>query len=544
MQRINQQELLERVKEVFTNPNVRTPSVEELREETIKHSTITEFGNIAVFTSVRNRSAKLTFIYSEDQRLMNSIEWTPERKELLENLPKTLQLVLEYLKKAPLIRVDRTMGDNPDFNPHCHLLFSIMRRDTVRVPYMWSQTLRPYSPSQPGPHIYLVYIPEWQEKDRQIIVFPDINLTFVLGSDYFGEVKKGFLRMAMYRAKVDKGYLGLHAGAKLVRARGKDGKLRTYSFLLFGLSGTGKTTHSVHDWGFTGEGEWVKIVQDDFVALRRDGSAYGTEIGFFIKTDGLDPESQPLIYEAATKPSAILENVMVDWKGKVYFKDLTLTGNGRGIIQWSDLGEKKADSINLPPVSEIDGIIFMFITRRMDILPMIQKLNPAQAAAAFMLGESIETSAGDPRRAGESVRVVGTNPFIVGPEEEEGNLFYEILRGLPQEKVQAYLLNTGSVGQKGNETGQPYHKIKICENAAAIRAILREEMEWEEDSVFGTLVPASFPGFDREAYNLERYYSKETIEALQQKLINERKEYMKKFRGLHPDILEAVGLEA
>lgn len=540
--KINLNELLERVKEFYEGPNVRTPSIEELREETIKHAVITEFGNIAVFSSVRNRSAKLTYVYAEDKKLMNALEWTETRKELLKNLPKTLELLLEYLKKAPLIRVDRTMGDNPEFNPHCHLLFSIARRDTVRVPYMWSQTLKPYDPNRPGPDIYLVYIPEWQEKDRQIIVFPEINLTFVLGTDYFGEVKKGFLRMAMYRAKVDKGFLGLHAGAKLVRAKGKDGKLRTYSFLLFGLSGTGKTTHSVHDWGFTGEGEWVKIVQDDFVALKKDGSAYGTEIGFFIKTDGLDPESQPLIYRAATRPTAILENVMVDWQGKVYFQDLTLTGNGRGIIQWTDLGDKKAESINLPPLSKIDGLIFLFITRRMDILPMIQKLNPAQAAAAFMLGESIETSAGDPRRAGESVRVVGTNPFIVGPEEEEGNVFYDILKTLPQDKIQAYLLNTGSVGQKENETGKPFHKIKISENAAVIRAILREEIEWEEHPAFGTLIPKDFPGFDREAYNLERYYSKATMQRLQQKLIEERKEYMKKFKELHPDILAAVGL--
>ena len=32
-----------------------------------------------------------------------------------------------------------------------------------------------------------------------------------------------------------------------------------------------------------------------------------------------------------------------------------------------------------------------------------------------MLGESIETSAGDPTKAGQAKREVGTNPFIVGP---------------------------------------------------------------------------------------------------------------------------------
>ncbi len=538
---LNQKEILERVKKAFEYPNVRTPSVEEMKEEAVKHGFITKDGSLAFLTSVRNRSAKLTYLYADDQELMNSIPWTDERKKLLEKLPQTLELVFQYLKKAPLIQHHRNMGINPDFNPHMHLLFSIGRRDTIRLPYMWTQSLPDYNPNAPGPELYIVFIPEWQEKDRQVIVFPEINLTFVLGTDYYGEIKKGFLRMAMYRAKRDKGYLGLHAGTKLARVKDKDGKLKTYSILLFGLSGTGKTTHSVHPWGLNPEeGERVWIVQDDFVALRPDGSAYGTEIGFFIKTDGLERESQPLIYESARKPSALLENVLADWKGEVYFQDLTLTGNGRGIIQWSDLGEWKSDTINIPPLSEIDGLIFLFITRRSDILPMIQKLNPAQAAATFMLGESIETSAGDPTKAGQSVRVVGTNPFIVGPEGEEGNIFYDLYRGLPQDKVQAYLMNTGKIGEAGNDRGTGFYKIKIKDNAAAIRAIMKNTIQWEKHSKFKTLVPKHIPDLDLKPFSLSNYYTEETAEKLTNQLIQERKEYMKKFPGLYEEILKAV----
>jgi hypothetical protein len=35
-------------------------------------------------------------------------------------------------------------------------------------------------------------------------------------------------------------------------------------------------------------GEGIEIVQDDVVFLKKDGSAYGTEKGFFLKTD-IDP---------------------------------------------------------------------------------------------------------------------------------------------------------------------------------------------------------------------------------------------------------------
>ena len=76
--------------------------------------------------------------------------------------------------------------------------------------------------------------------------FPDEGLTIVLGIDYVGEVKMGFLRMAMWEAK-KAGMLSLHAGSKLLTAKQPDGSTGNYGMLLFGLSGTGKTTHSCHD---------------------------------------------------------------------------------------------------------------------------------------------------------------------------------------------------------------------------------------------------------------------------------------------------------
>jgi hypothetical protein len=61
----------------------------------------------------------------------------------------------------------------------------------------------------------------------------------------------------------------------------------------------------------------------------------------------------------------------------------------------------------------------VFITRHNEIVPPVVKLSAEWGAAAFMLGESVETSAGDPSEAGKQRRVVGTNPFIVGSEEEK-----------------------------------------------------------------------------------------------------------------------------
>ena len=107
------------------------------------------------------------------------------------------------------------------------------------------------------------------------------------------------------------------------------------------------------------------------------------------------------------------------------------------------------------PRIDLDHVdLIFFITRRETIVPPAARLNPEQAAAYFMLGESIITSAADPTKAGQSVREVGTNPFIVGSEGEEGNLFYRIIKKNP--KVQCFLLNTGGFGGREIErTSEP-----------------------------------------------------------------------------------------
>ena len=58
----------------------------------------------------------------------------------------------------------------------------------------------------------------------------------MLNSDYFGESKKGGLRM-WNNIVYDRGGLSLHAGCKVIPVNGKP-----TTVLIVGLSGTGKTT--------------------------------------------------------------------------------------------------------------------------------------------------------------------------------------------------------------------------------------------------------------------------------------------------------------
>ncbi|MDI9619508.1 MAG: phosphoenolpyruvate carboxykinase [Candidatus Nezhaarchaeota archaeon] len=525
--------VLENVKMLEERPNVVKPSSDVLFRMAEEHGIKTKYKNLVFMTNVRNRSAGLT-VYVGSPRIMDHQQLNEKQAEILEKLPKTLERLHNYVKMVPLVRIDKVMGSNEDFTPVCTMYVSLQKKDCVRLAYMLDVLLFNKDQVIMGkekPQLYLLYIPEWQEKDRQIVVFPEIGVTYVLGSDYFGEAKKGFLRMAMWYAK-QREMLGVHAGAKIAKARGADGVLRRYSMLLFGLSATGKTTHICHSHGLDPAlGEGIEIVQDDVLFLRKDGSALGTENGFFLKTD-IDPVNQPLIWKAATKEGAVFENVMVDFEGNVHFLDETLTGNGRGVFPRSNLDAScLSPSINLPSLSELDGMVIIFITRRNTVVPIISKLTTEQAAAAFMLGESIETAASDPTRIGESVRVVGTNPFIVGNQNEEGLWFYDFLKR-NRDKIQCYLLNTGGVGEilvkKGRKTivEQKVLRVQIWETASIIRGILRGTVEWTNDEWFGVLIPKHVDGVDISKFDPRNFYLEEQLEEYVRGLKTERAQYM------------------
>ncbi|HHT9159681.1 MAG TPA: phosphoenolpyruvate carboxykinase [Candidatus Brocadiaceae bacterium] len=530
------------VKYLSTAPNVINSTDWTLRRSAERFASFTKFGNVAVHSTVKNRSAKITvYVGSDAVRLRTH---NPQQTEIINGLPNTLALVEEYIKRAPFVRINRTMGNNSEFSPNCNFFVSIQRPEMIRLAYMTWATLFPMR-ADIEPKQYIVYIPEWQETERQILVFPEISTTVVLGSDYYGESKKGFLRMAMWNAK-QKDMLGLHAGSKILKAKDSDGRIKRYGMLIFGMSGTGKTTHTCHTHGLNDTDEGIEILQDDVVFLKKDGSAYGSERGFYLKTEGLDPVTQPIIYKAATSRDAIFENVMIDYEGNLYFEDDTLTSNGRGIMMREDLSPYISNSINLPPVNEMDGLIVAFITRRHTVVPLAVKLTPEQAAAVFMLGESIETSAGDPKRAGESIREVGTNPFIIGDKSYEGNWFYDFVKR-HEGKVRCYQLNTGGLGEiiEKQPNGarvfkRKVQRVEIPEMSSIIRGITRGTNKWSKDKYWNVEVPTSVQGMDISKYNVEKFYDVDDVIKQVSDLRLERVEYMEKFNTLDKAIINAA----
>jgi len=142
-----------------------------------------------------------------------------------------------------------------------------------------------------------------------------------------------------------------------------------------------------------------------------------------------------------------------------------------------------------------------------------------------MLGESVQTSAGDPSAAGESTRVVGTNPFIIGSEGREGNRFRDLIADLD---VNCFVLNTGSVGSVD---------VGVETTITLLRSIARDAIEWETDETTGHTVPKSVPGIDIDAFDVATVLpdAESTLETLRK----ERERYLAQFGDLDPSIRDA-----
>ena len=490
-------------------------SRDELRDLARPGEKTSEYGSPVYATRVKNRSAKNTYVVANGTPI--GVMQQPIEREKAE---ETIRQVQEKLAEMELIQVDRRMGMSHEVPIHCRLY---VPREYARIAYMWHSMLFP-SDSSREPDFLSVYVPDWPER----LIFLDVGqgYTYILGTDYPGEAKKSMLRQAMYWIK-QRGGLGLHAGSKVLRVIGPDAELRDVGFLLFGLSGTGKTTLTLHDHGLE-EPERAIIKQDDVVLMTADGRAFGTEDGFYIKTEGLEP-SQSVLWGAATHETAVYENIKLDERGKVDFLDTSITSNGRGVVLRKYI-RGTGEGVDLEKANKI-----VFITRRNDVVPVCARLTGEQAAAYFMLGESIETSAGDPTKAGQAKREVGTNPFIVGPEAEEGNRLLAILRANPD--MEAYILNTGSIGAND---GSPGEKVTIRVSTEIMKQIAKERIEWEKDPDWGYEVPRKVPGLDLAKYDPRTYYAPEKYRELVDRLRVERRAWLAQFPGLDPVIPRAV----
>ncbi len=544
--------------QALAGPNIKEVDLDWLDPRAKATGVKTKFGSYGWRSAISSRIApKTVYLGSRDVRLTRP---TGEQKNLIAKSPNELDKVLHLLRTLPFYHIRRQMGENDSYNPFCNLYVSAADLINYRLGYMWGTTL--FKPTKrPGPEFVMVHIPEEHPIRQQVLVLPEHNINIALGTDYMGEDKKGFLRQAMWTAD-QKGMLGLHAGTKIVTAVNPDNKLKTYGVFLFGLTATGKSTWSCHQLGLNHkQDEKTLVTQDDIVFLRRNGSALGSENNFFVKTD-VEKDYQEAMYNTLTDKSALMENVMIKADGEPDFMDESLTANGRAVVQRKKLRVKISGkmvdifskSINLPPLDELDGLIFAFITRRNTIMNFAQELTPEQAVLAYLWGESTHSYASQPLKAGESVRIVGTDPFIIGPRANKVNRFYEIVMTLVNNhpgKLKFMQYNTGGIGEiietsedEGQKKKRLVRKVKrvpINLMANIQRGDLRGTNQYERGRL-GTKEIVRCEEKSLDEWDIRRFYSEEQIQDFITDLVDGRKQFTDEIasEGLRQEILYAA----
>ncbi|MEA2572189.1 MAG: phosphoenolpyruvate carboxykinase [Acidobacteriota bacterium] len=498
------------------------PSPEDLRAYTVEMPNCrkTEFGNVNVATKVVSRSKLSTFIATDTPEQHS--DKTISRAEY----DRVSKLQNDYIKTRDMLVVDGYIGNDPDFRVATRL---IIEKANANIAAMQQHLYYPATAEELEnfePKLIVIYTPNLKADgypdERLIAVDLENYITRVFNSDYFGESKKGGLRM-WNKLVYEQGGLALHAGCKVIPVGDSD-----RVGLIVGLSGTGKTTTT-----FTKQNN-SSPVQDDFCALMPGGKIYATENGCFAKTFGLNPNDEPTIYHACASPAAYLENVSQDDSGKIDYFDTSYTQNGRAVIRMDDV----KGAYDARQLKKADFLLIL--NRNENIIPAVVKLEGPLAAAYFMLGETKGTSAGGAAEAGKSLRVPGTNPFFPLLHAYQGNRMNELMKSSPME---VYLMNTGSIGGDGKAEGSK--KVKIQHSSAVVKAIAEGTIKWEQDPDFGYLVATEVPGIDDADYlqpkkMYERQGRLDEYNELVNKYNNDRREYLRKWKGLDEEIAGAI----
>ena len=348
-------------------------------------------------------------------------------------------------------------------------------------------------------------------------------IKIIRNANYIGEFKKGVFAAEDWVAKTKRGGIFLHAGCREDYLQSVHGDYQRVRSLLIALSANGKTTTTSRILAKKGrEKSW--LIQDDGGTLMPDGSFHGFEAGgIFVKTEAVNPGDQMEIYYGLHRAETICENVYVNDDGEFDFYNFTRTSNGRAVIP-------RRYFMHASSYIDVGNIDNLILITRGPLIPAISKLTHEQAVALMVLGQAMESSAGDPTQAGKIRSEFFYDPFIAGDPAQHANIFYEITKGLP--RLNYYLLNTGGIGD-----GEHYQDIRLDITVGILDSLLRGGLEDWAESPTGFQVPRAIRVVDDIFMHPENLFAWNEFEEKQKELNRIRYEAVEKIGpALHPAI--------
>jgi phosphoenolpyruvate carboxykinase (ATP) len=306
----------------------------------------------------------------------------------------------------------------------------------------------------------------------------DVNLEsremVILGTEYAGEMKKGVLTLMNYFMP-KRGVLSMHCSSTADKETGQ-------SSVLFGLSGTGKTTLSADPKRH--------LIGDDEHCWT-DNGIFNIEGGCYAKAIDLAPELEPDIFRAL-RFGAVLENVAYDeYDHRVDFHDDSITQNTRGAYPIEFI-----QNARIPCVADHPTDVIFLTCDAFGVIPPVSRLSPEQAMYHFISGYTAKV-AGTEVGVSEPQATFSpcfAGPFLVWHPGKYAELLAEKMR---KHKTNVWLVNTGwSGGSYG--TGA---RMKLTFTRAIVDAIHSGALTHapiEEDPIFGFSVVTACPDVPNE----------------------------------------------
>ncbi len=439
----------------------RNESVAALYQEAFRHAkeaTLSDIGALIVYSGDKTgRSPK-------DKRIVRhpdsetEVWWGPVNIELDESsFYVNRERAIDYLNtRETLYCLDAFAGWDPDYR----IKVRVICARPYHALFMQNMLIRPTAAE----------LTEFGEPDCVIFnagAFPanryttgmtsktsvDLSLehkeVVILGTEYAGEMKKAVFTLMNYLMP-KQGVLSMHCSATVDPKSGE-------SSILFGLSGTGKTTLSTDPNR--------ELVGDDEHCWT-DNGIFNIEGGCYAKAIYLTREAEPQIFDAL-RFGAVLENVVYDEADHhVDFGDSSITENTRGAYPVEFI-----PNAHIPCVAGHPTHVIFLTCDAFGVLPPVSLLTPEQAEYHFISGYTAKV-------AGTEVGVKHPEatfspcfggPFLVWHPGKYAELLSSRLR---EHNAHVWLVNTGW-------SGGPYgvgHRMKLPHTRAILNAIHSEEL--------------------------------------------------------------------